>query len=88
MSVDRLGQVISLRRARSSLSSGLTSRKNRTRDGGGRKGRRRKQGSKQTGLGGVEKIRVRQVDARTGPRGSGEQSHNMVVLCHVLNLYS
>ena len=51
-------------------------------------GRRRKQGSEQTGLGGVEKIRVRQVDARTGPRGSGEQAHNMVVLCHVLNLYS
>jgi hypothetical protein len=51
--------------------------------------RRRKQDNKQTGLGGVEKIRVRQVDGRTGPRGSDEQlAHNMVVLCHVLNLYS
>jgi hypothetical protein len=51
-------------------------------------GRRRKQGNEQTGLGGVEKIRVRQIDARTGPRVSGEQAHNMVVLCHVINLYS
>ena len=49
-------------------------------------GRRRKQGSEQTGLGGVGKIRVRLVDARTKPRGSGEQAHNMVVLGHVLNL--
>ena len=49
-------------------------------------GRRRKQGSEQTGLGGVGKIRVRLVDARTGPRGSDEQAHNMVVLGHVLNL--
>jgi hypothetical protein len=67
------------------------------RDGGGRKGRSRvashrewvgwrKRGSEQTGLDGVRKIRVRLVDARTGPRGSGEQAHNMVVLCHVLNL--
>ena len=51
-------------------------------------GRRRKQDSEQTDLGGVEKIRVRQVDARTGPRGLDEQAHNMVVLCHVLNLYN
>jgi hypothetical protein len=49
-------------------------------------GRWRKRGNEQTGLGGVGKIRVRLVDARTGPRGSGEQAHNMVVLCHVLNL--
>jgi hypothetical protein len=42
-------------------------------------------GQEQTGLGGVEKIRARLVDARTGPRESGEQAHNMVVLGHVLN---
>jgi hypothetical protein len=49
-------------------------------------GQRRKLGSEQTGLDGVGKIRVRLVDARTGPRGSDEQAHNMVVLGHVLNL--
>lgn len=38
-------------------------------------GRRRKRGSEQTGLGGVGKIRVRLVDARTD-----EQAHNMVAL--------
>jgi hypothetical protein len=48
-------------------------------------GRRRKRGSEQTGLGGVGKIRVRPVDARTEPRGSDEQAHNTVVLGHVLN---
>jgi hypothetical protein len=48
--------------------------------------RRRKRGSEQTGLSGVGKIRVRLVDARTGLRGSDEQTHNMVVLGHVLNL--
>jgi hypothetical protein len=36
-------------------------------------------GPEQTGLGGVGKIRVRRVDAKTGPRGYGEQAHNMVV---------
>jgi hypothetical protein len=45
-----------------------------------------KRDSEQTGLGGVGKIRVKLVDARTGPRGSSEQAHNMVVLGHVLNL--
>jgi hypothetical protein len=49
-------------------------------------GRQRKRGSEQTDLGGVGKIRVRPVDARTGPRGSDEQAYNMVVLGHVLNL--
>jgi hypothetical protein len=49
-------------------------------------GRRRKQGSEQTDLGGVGKIRVRLVDASTETRGSGEQTHNMVVLGHVLNI--
>ena len=49
-------------------------------------GQRRKRGSEQTGLGGVGKIRVRLVYAKTGPRGSDEQAHNMVVLGHVLNL--
>jgi hypothetical protein len=49
-------------------------------------GRRRKQGSEQTGLDGVGKIRVRLVDARTEPRGSDEQAYIMVVLGHVLNL--
>jgi hypothetical protein len=49
-------------------------------------GRRRKRGSEQTGLGGVGKIRVKLVDAMTGPRGSDEQAHSMVVLGHVLNL--
>jgi hypothetical protein len=51
-------------------------------------GRRRKQGSKQTDLGGVGKIRVRLIGARTEPREFGEQAHNMVVLDHVLNLWS
>jgi hypothetical protein len=46
----------------------------------------RKRDNKQTGLGGVGKIRVRLVDARTGPRESDEQAHNMVVSGHVLNL--
>jgi hypothetical protein len=45
-----------------------------------------KTGSEQTVLGGIGKIIVRLVDARTGPRGSSEQTHNMVVLGHVLNL--
>jgi hypothetical protein len=49
-------------------------------------GRRRKQGSEQTDLGGVGKIRIRLVDARTEPRGFDEQAHNMVVLGYVLNL--
>jgi hypothetical protein len=43
-------------------------------------------GQEQTGLGGVGKIMVRLLDARTGLRGSGEQANNMVVLGHVLNL--
>jgi hypothetical protein len=37
--------------------------------------RRRKWGNEQTGLGGVGKIKVRLVDARTGPRGSDEEAH-------------
>jgi hypothetical protein len=50
-----------------------------------RMGRRRKRGSEQAGLGGVGKIRVRLLDVRIRPRGSDEQTHNMVVLDHVLN---
>jgi hypothetical protein len=49
-------------------------------------GRRQKRGSEQSGLGDAGKIIVRLVDARTGPRESGEQTHNMIVLNHVLNL--
>jgi hypothetical protein len=45
-----------------------------------------KRDNEQTGLGGVGKIRVRLVGARTGPRGSDKQAHNMVVSGHVLNL--
>jgi hypothetical protein len=48
-------------------------------------GWRRKHGSAQTGLGGIGKIRVKLVDARTGPRGSDEETHR-VVLGHILNL--
>jgi hypothetical protein len=46
----------------------------------------RKWGNEQTGLGGVGKIKVRLVDARTGPRGSDEEAHERVVLGHILNL--
>jgi hypothetical protein len=49
-------------------------------------GRRRKWGNKQTGLGGVGKIKVRLVDVRTGPRGFDEEAHERVVLGHILNL--
>jgi hypothetical protein len=47
---------------------------------------RRKRGIEQTGLGGVRKIRLRLVDARTGPRGSDKKARDMVALGHVPNL--
>lgn len=47
-------------------------------------GRRQKRSNEQTSLGGVGKIRIKLID-KTGPRGSDEQAHNMVILGHVLN---